>query len=198
MSGDLPVVPLNPQRAREAATAFLGMVIFISSWAMLFAGLFFAYGVIRARAAAWPPPDLPRLPLDMPGVGTLALVLSSAALHLASASIRADRRRLIAPALAAAAVLGALFLAIQIVVWRGLYLQGLRPDTGAYGSVFFGLTWFHGLHVAVGLVALAWLAVRATGGAYTPARHVPVRLWVLYWHMVGVVWLLMFTVVYLV
>jgi cytochrome c oxidase subunit 3 len=174
------------------------MVIFLASWAMMFGALFFAYGVIRVRSSVWPPPDLPRLPTGLPLVGTAALALSSLAVQGAYALIRRARPRALAPLLASAAVLGAGFLTLQIVVWRGAYLDGLRPDGGPYASVFYGMTWFHGLHVAVGIVALFWLAARALMGAYSAARHVAVRLWALYWHMVGIVWVAMYVLVYLI
>ncbi len=162
-------------------TAVLGMVIFIASWAMLFAGLFFAYGAIRVRALAWPPADLPQLPLLLPSLATAALALSSWLL---------ERARRTGNGVPWAALAGALFLGLQVVVWRDLHAAGLRPDTGTYASVFFGLTVFHGLHVAVGLVALGWLALRRTS--------LSLRIWTLYWHMVGVIWGVMFFLLYLI
>jgi heme/copper-type cytochrome/quinol oxidase subunit 3 len=67
---------------------------------------------------------------------------------------------------------------------------------GPYPSVFWALTTFHALHVLVGLVALAFLAWRTARGTYNAARHLPVRLWAMYWHFVGVVWLLIFASVF--
>src|SRR5688500_13946246 len=72
----------------QATTAYLGMVIFMASWAMLFAGLFFAYGVVRAGAHPWPPTDMPDLPRLLPGLATLALAFSSLCLHKAGVQIR--------------------------------------------------------------------------------------------------------------
>jgi heme/copper-type cytochrome/quinol oxidase subunit 3 len=158
----------------EERTALMGMAIFMASWAMLFAALFFAYGLSRLRAHVWPPADLPPLPLALPALATLVLAGSSAALH--------RRRPLVA------AGLGLVFLALQSVVWRHLLAAGLRPQTGAYASYFFALTVFHALHVLVGLVALGWLALRP--------RPLPLRLWTIYWHMVGVIWGVMFLLVY--
>ena len=102
------------------------------------------------------------------------------------------------PALLVAALLGATFLALQIHVWADLWGQGLVPSTGQFASVFYLLTVVHGLHVAVGVVALGWLARRAARGAFTPAQHVSVGAWAYYWHFVGVVWLLMYVLVFLV
>jgi heme/copper-type cytochrome/quinol oxidase subunit 3 len=184
---------------RESANALLGMVIFVASWAILFAGLFFSYGVIRVRAVAWPPADLPALPTTTPGLATLVIGLSSLALQLALDRVRtgAGRTSVVRGALAAA-LLGATFLALQLVVWRQMWQAGLRPQTGTYASVFYALTAFHALHVAVGLLALAWIAIRGALGAYTARSHVPLRLWTVYWHMVGVIWAIMYVLVYVV
>jgi cytochrome c oxidase subunit 3 len=184
-------IEVAPTLARHrATTALLGMVVFMASWAMLFAGLFFAYGVVRARALAWPPADLPNLPLALPALGTLLLALSSAALARAGKRARAGQSG-VAGAIAGAGLLGLGFLTVQTVVWTALWRAGLRPESGPYGSTFYGLTVFHALHVVVGLLALAALALRprAAGGP-------GLRLWTLYWHMVGVIWALMYGLVY--
>jgi cytochrome c oxidase subunit 3 len=160
-------------RHQERA-ALMGMAIFVASWAMLFAALFFAYGLSRLRAIVWPPGDLPPLPLLLPGLATLVLAGSSAVLH---------RGRVLA-----AVLLGGTFLGLQAVVWRQMFLAGLHPQAGAYASYFFALTVFHALHVLVGLGGLGWLARRP--------QPLSLRLWTIYWHMVGVIWAVMFVLVY--
>jgi heme/copper-type cytochrome/quinol oxidase subunit 3 len=192
------LLPYRTPRSREDWTAYLGMVIFLASWAMLFASLFFAYGVVRARTEVWPPDDLPPAPVAWGAVNTAILALSGAAIQLALFSVRRGRARTVAPGIAASAILGAIFLALQIASWAQSHAAGLTPDAGPYASVFYGLTWFHALHVAVGVVALAWLAARAFQGRFTPARHRGIRLWAMYWHFVGIIWALMFVLVYLV
>jgi cytochrome c oxidase subunit 3 len=165
----------------QERTALMGMAIFVASWAMLFAALFFAYGLGRVRAVVWPPADLPPLPLVLPALATLVLGASSWALHRGAPRANAAGR---------AAVLGLVFLILQAIVWRQMLLSGLRPQAGAYASYFFALTIFHALHVLVGLVALGWLALRP--------RPLSLRLWTIYWHMVGVIWGVMFLVVYVI
>lgn len=197
-SGGRDATPAPDERGvqqHQAGTAFLGMVIFMASWAMLFAGLFFAYGVVRSGAHPWPPTDMPDLPLGLPATATLALALSSYGLHGALARARATGEG-VARLVGAAAALGAIFLFLQARVWGSLWHLGLTPDAGPYASVFYGLTVFHALHVALGVLALGWLTVRAARRRYTPLAHIPLRLWTLYWHMVGVVWGLMYLLVY--
>jgi cytochrome c oxidase subunit 3 len=172
---------------RDDVTAWLGMVVFLGSWAMMFAALFFAYGLVRAHAPAWPPFDQPALPLLVPGVNTVVIALSSAALVVEARA----RRRPAVPGrwLAAAASLGGAFLVLQALVWARLWALGLVPSGGPFPSVFYALTAVHALHVLVGLVALAWLASRG-------ASDRSVRLWSMYWHFVGGVWVVLYATVY--
>jgi heme/copper-type cytochrome/quinol oxidase subunit 3 len=182
-------------RHRET-TAMLGMTVFVASWAMLFAALFFAYGVTRARALAWPPHDLPALPLLPPALGTLAIAGACAALHGA----RRRPRRDFLPALLLAAAGACGFLAVQLLVWLSLWRAGLRPEGGTYPSVFYGLTSFHALHVLVGIVGLGCLlpaALRARTAEGAGANPIPLRLWTVYFDMVAVLWLVLFVGVYL-
>lgn len=189
---------LADRRRRDEATATIGMVVFLASWAMLFAGLFFSYGLLRARTPVWPPLDQPPLPVLLPGVNTAVAALGSGAVILALHLLRAGHLRRGSWALAASSVLGAVFLALQVMVWVGLYRAGLVPSGGPYPSVFYGLTFVHALHVLVGIAALAWLAVRGFSGAVTAHRHLSVRLWGMYWHFVGLVWLVLFATVYVI
>jgi len=190
------VVELEP-RAREDFTRSLGMIIALASWTMMFGALFFIYLGVRSRAVIWPPVGAPRLPLGLPAVGTAALVASSVALEMGARALRRGRRRVLAPAVALAALLGVAFLALQLSVWRGLWDAGLRPGSGSYGSTFYGLTTLHAAHVAAGLLALLVVLWRALGGAYTEHNVVRVRVCAMFWHFVGAVWLLMFLSLYL-
>ena len=193
---DMGVLPYRSPRARDEATASLGMSIFLGSWAMMFGALFLAYGAVRLRSTMWPPTDVPTLPLGMPGIATALLLLSSVVLQQAVRTFRAGNARHASAAIGVGALLGAVFLVLQSIVWRQLWIAGLRPDGGPYASVFYGLTVFHALHVLVGLAALVILWVKSLSGAYSPARFLSVRLWTSYWHFVGVVWMLMFATIY--
>lgn len=192
------VLQYRPPKAREETTAIMGMVIFLASWAMLFAALFFAYAFIRAKATAWPPEGVEALSWRLPAINTAILALSSALIHWGVRAMRRGSLRALAPALLGAVLLGALFLALQTYLWLSLNASGLRPSTGGpYTSVFYGLTWLHAVHVAVGLVGMAVVARRAFAGEFSAARYLPVRLWGMYWHFVGVVWVLMFVSIFL-
>jgi heme/copper-type cytochrome/quinol oxidase subunit 3 len=173
-------------------------MLFLGSWTMMFAALFFAYAYVRVHAESWPPADAPGLPLLLPGVNTLVIGVSSVALQRALSAARAGRTAQIFPPVAAAIVLGLLFLALQCLLWSRLWAAGLRIDGGPYPSVFWALTVFHALHVLVGLMGLAWVAAHARRGAYGPARHVGLRLWTGFWHFVGAVWVLLYVAVFVI
>jgi heme/copper-type cytochrome/quinol oxidase subunit 3 len=180
---------------RQETTAYIGMVVFLASWAMLFASLFFAYGLVRSHAPEWPPPDLPRLPLLLPGLNTLVALGASLALERAGRSWRHGGAGAAAN-LWLATALGTAFLALQAAVWTSLWRAGLRLDGGPYPSAFYALTGLHAAHVLVGLVALGWLAWRAARGGLAPSQRTPLRLWTMYWHFVGAVWLILYAAVY--
>lgn len=182
----------RPRPSREDVTAWLGMVVFLGSWAMMFAALFFAYGLVRARAPSWPPVDQPDLPLLIPALNTFVIGLSSAALAVAMRALQTGRRSPVRWFTGASA-LGAVFLVLQSLVWARLWSSGLLPTGGPFPSVFYALTAFHALHVLVGLVALVWLTRRA---AARRASLLSVRLWSMYWHFVGVVWVVLYATVY--
>jgi cytochrome c oxidase subunit III len=192
------VLPYRAPRDRSETTAFLGMVLFLASWAMMFAALFFAYSIVRVKAPAWPPPGVLEVPPFWPSVNTAVIVLSSVALQMGIFWTRRGKTQRLAPSLVVATVLGVGFLALQVMLWTQMMAQGLLPTQGTYPSVFYGLTWFHGLHVLVGVLALGRITVKAFFGAYSAGKHLPVRLWAMYWHFVGVVWAILFVSVFLV
>ena len=191
------ILPYRPPRARADATAWLGMLLFLGSWAMMFAALFFAYAAVRLHAGAWPPAETPRLPLLLPGANTLVIASSSLAVQRALSAAREGRGGVLS-SLGAGLVLGALFIALQVLLWTRLWAAGLHPDGGPYPSVFWALTVFHALHVLVGLGGLSWVALRARALAPGPARHLGLRLWTAYWHFVGAVWMLLYLAVFVI
>ena len=84
------ILPYRPAKAREDATASIGMVVFLASWAMMFAAMFFTYAYVRSRMGetGWPPVGLPRLPVLMPLLNTVVLLASSSALQLSLSSVQ--------------------------------------------------------------------------------------------------------------
>jgi len=173
------------------------MVIFLGSWAMMFASIFFAYGMVRARAPVWPPPGMPPFPVLLPAINTVVLALSSVTMQLGLRRVRGGKAPELRWWLLGTIALGLLFVALQLQLWRSVWRGGLRVDSGIDGSVLYGLTWFHALHVVCGLGVLGWLLAGALRNTYSVRHHAPVRLAAMFWHFVDVVWVLMFLTVFL-
>jgi cytochrome c oxidase subunit 3 len=190
------VVELRP-RAKQDFTQSLGMIVALGSWAMMFGALFFIYFGVRARAPMWPPAGAPPLPVALPALNTAVILASSLALWRGVAALARGQRSALAPWVGGALVLGAAFIGMQYVVWRDLWSRGLFPSTGVYGSLFYGFTVLHALHVAAGILVLLVVLYRALRGVYTEHNVVRVRVAAMFWHFVDAVWLLMFVSLYL-
>lgn len=190
--------PAPPEVDTSApSTLGVGVIVWLSSELMFFAGLFAAYFTLRSVNEVWPPADV-HLTTARTGLATLVLVASSGTMHLAvSAASRgedtAERRRAL-NWLGVTALLGLLFLSNQILEYTD---PALRIDQEAYGSAFFLLTGFHGLHVFGGLLFMAGVALAIAGASRAPA-HPSVEVCAYYWHFVDVVWVAMFTIIYVV
>ena len=189
------VVEIRPH-AREELTRSLGMLVFLASWGMMFAGLFFAYGFARSKAIVWPPAGAPALPLLLPALNTVVIVASSLAFAQGLSSLRRGQRGRFRALLGLTFGLGALFLVLQLLLWRHVVATGLGVADGSYGAVFYAFTAFHALHVIVGLGVLLWVFVRSLQGAYTEHNTSSVRVCGMFWHFVDVVWVLMFLTIY--
>jgi cytochrome c oxidase subunit III len=178
--------------------AIFGMTIFLASEAMLFAGLIGGYIVLRLSSPAWPPsPEYPKLPILLTGINTVFLISSSFTYHFAEAAVKKGKSGLFW--LFVTVLLGATFLCIQAYEWTHLHHEGLWFNKGgAYGSSFFVLTGFHGVHVAIGVLMIFIALLRQLGGAYTAQNHTYLILAGMYWHFVDVVWIFLYSVLYLV
>ena len=192
------VIPYRPLAARGEDTAWLGMLIFLGSWAMLFASLFFCYGVLRLRQPGWPPPGTPPLPQLLPLLNTGVLALNALSLQWALVSARHGERPRAVSGLVVALVLGVVFVALQVMLWTSLFKSGLALEDGSLAAVVYGLTGFHALHVVGGLLGLGLLLPAVMRGTLNAARNNRLRLWVMYWHFVGVVWLTMYLLIFVV
>jgi cytochrome c oxidase subunit III len=177
-----------------------GMLTFLASEAMLFAGLICGYMVLRSGAGAdWHMPEaLKNGPtLIQTIVATCLLISSSFTLHFSETKlIRGTGGKLL---LLATIILGSLFLANQANEWNHLFHEGFWFNTaGIMGSSFFVLTGFHGMHVFIGVLLLITCLVRSLLGKVTPEKHGFVECTGLYWHFVDIVWVFLFTILYVV
>ena len=186
-----------PARDASRRTSFVGMVMALASWSMMFGSLFFAYAILRLKSGTWPPDGVAPLPRLLPFVNTLVLLASSAVLARGLGPASETRIGALASALKATLALGVLFLVLQLAVWVPLWRSGFRIDSGVYGSIFYGLTVFHALHVLAGLLALLVLVPGARSGRLRSGAQSRVRVSAMFWHFVDAVWFVMFVAVYL-
>jgi heme/copper-type cytochrome/quinol oxidase subunit 3 len=175
----------------------LAMWLFLASDAMGFMGLIGAYMVLRISAGKWQQPGDPHFGIPLTAFMTFLLICSSVTMVKALAAIqRGDRRRLLF--FLGLTILGGFsFLCMQAYEWTHLMHGGLSSAKSNYGATFFMLTGFHGLHVTIGVIYLSCIWARAKANAYTAERHSPVELVGLYWHFVDLVWIVLFTIIYL-
>ncbi len=172
---------------------FLGMVMFLGSEVMLFGSFFTIFFYLRFTHHPWPPTGLD-VPKKATGINTAILISSSFTMHWALISIKRNRRFGLVVGLFLTLIMGVTFLALQIHEYVNL---NFSPSTNAFGSGFFSLTGLHGFHVFVGATLLLIAFVRATRGHYSSGQHLGLEVTGLYWHFVDVVWILLYTVVYL-
>ena len=189
---------------RGISNPILGMILFITSEVMFFSGLFAAYFATRAAHAANPdsgwPPDAFQGILDPVGlilIATIILVASSFTCQFAVWSIRRGDRRGFIRNIAATFILGVIFLGMQAVDYAILFSEGLTLGSGAFGTTYYTLTGFHGAHVFGGVLMLGVLLYRGMAGQFSARHHDAVEAVSLYWHFVDVVWILLFSILYL-
>jgi cytochrome c oxidase subunit III len=189
--------PLTPESWGK-----LGMWIFLAGDAMSFGGLLAAYGALRYGSPDWPLPSHV-LGIALTGFMTFLLICSSVTMVKGLAALQDGDRKGLCRFLAMTILGGATFLGMQAFEWTHLIERGLGLTTnpwGAsqFGTTFFILTGFHGCHVFAGVVYLSAVLTKALRGGYSPTDYNGVEMAGLYWHFVDLVWILVFTFVYLV
>jgi cytochrome c oxidase subunit III len=179
------------------SSSLLGMVLFIASEVMFFGGLFGAYFTIRSAATQWPPEDTPHLETWYAAVLTIILVSSSVTMQFGVWAIRRNNSRQLILWLAVSLLLGLIFLLGQANEYRTLIDEGMTLSSGVFGSTFYTLTGFHGAHVAGGAAFILIVLLRARSGQFTARYHDTVEMASYYWHFVDVVWIGLFSTIYL-
>lgn len=180
-----------------------GMILFISSEALIFANLIAAYLYLEVRGlqvknGLWLLPSGDHLDWTFPAINTVFLLASSfPAIYARKGIVKGNKTQLIA-GLAGAIILGLVFLGGQVYEYFNLYtFDHFTMQTRVFGSAFFTLTGFHGLHVTIGLIFLTICLIRAIRGDFTAKKHFAVEAAEMYWHFVDIVWVIVFSTVYL-
>ena len=171
----------------------LGMLLFIISEVMLFGAFFTAYFFIRVVADNPWPADGTELPVAIAGVNTAILLSSSVTMHWALEGAKRGNRAALRVGLLTTFLLGLTFLTVQINEYVHI---GFAVSDSAQASIFYGLTGLHGAHVFVGLTLLLFANIRAFRGHYTEKEHRGVEVPGIYWHFVDIMWVVVFSSVY--
>jgi cytochrome c oxidase subunit 3 len=184
----------------------LGMWVFLLSEVMFFTALIGSYVILRsARPEAFAAPgEVLNVPLT--AFNTFVLICSSVTMVKAFAAIEHGDQAGLKRWLLATVALGSFFLSVQAFEYIKLAEEGFVPvatlyaahGEPLYGALFYTLTGFHGAHVTLGVLAMIWITTRAFRGKYTRESHGGVETMGLYWHFVDLVWIILFTIVYLI
>jgi cytochrome c oxidase subunit 3 len=199
MHGEPPVAAAAEHKIEGRSVGWWGMIFFIASEALIFANLIaaFLYLEIRNPTSAWTLPTGGHLDYIYPLINTFILLASSIPVRIAGAGIAKGNRRNLIFGLAGTIILGSVFLGGQIYEYSGLFSTGFNPQYKVFGSAFFTLTGFHGLHVTIGVIFLLIMLIRSIRGDFTPQKHFGVEAAEMYWHFVDLVWVVVFSTVYL-
>ena len=175
----------------------VGMIIFLIGEAVFFGSFIFSYGYYRGRQAASGPTAGEVLDIPLTAIFTVLLLSSSLTIWLAERNQRAGNRAGVSLWLAATIALGAAFLAGQAYEWGKLFDEGITIRSGLFGTTFFTLTGFHGFHVLGGLVMLSLLLWASLRGWLRGRHSSALETISIYWHFVDIVWIAVFSVIYL-
>ncbi len=193
---DAAAVP-HPSTGTGVGNVKLGMWVFLSSETLFFGAFISTYLLYRGRDTVGPyPDDIFEIPFT--SVTSFILLLSSMTMVLALGAIQRGDDRRFRIWVGATALFGLTFIAGQVYEFTSFYRDGLSLSTNLFGSSFYTLTGIHGAHVTVGIVWLLSLLGRSAQGRLTQGQSEAVEVAGLYWHFVDVVWIVLFTVIYLV
>jgi cytochrome c oxidase subunit III len=193
------------QHRQGLSNGMLGFILFIASEVMFFGGLFAAYFIARADSVQWPPEDLLtpdqiargvhlELELLLPSIATAILVLSSVTMQFAVWQIQKGNRQAMIWWLFISFVMGVVFLCMQMYDYSQLPFSS--GDT-IFGTTFYTLTGFHGAHVAGGAIFIFVVMIRGLGGQFSANNHEAVEACSFYWHFVDIVWIALFSTLYI-
>jgi cytochrome c oxidase subunit 3 len=187
--------PPEAHQSSRVDARVLGMFLFIASEVMLFGSFFTAYffvRVVRENSTAWH--HIHHLPVFVAGVNTAILLTSSATMHWALQSIKRGNRVGMQAGLVLTFFMGVTFLATQVTEYARI---GFAPGDDSFATIFFSLTGLHGAHVFIGLNLLLFATIRAFRGHFSPEQHLGVEIPGIYWHFVDVMWIVVYTTVYI-
>jgi cytochrome c oxidase subunit 3 len=189
----VPATPATHPEKHEDLRVW-GLLVFLISESLMFGGFFATYLVLRGGAAVWPPEGT-EVELLVPAINTIVLVSSSFVIHLGDTAIKKGDVNGLRRWYIVTAVMGAAFLAGQVYEYLTL---GYGLTTNIFANCFYLMTGFHGLHVFIGLLLILGVLWRSRrSGHYSIDKHIGVEMAEIYWHFVDIIWLVLFTLLYI-
>ena len=178
-------------------TQKLGMWVFLCSEIMFFTALIGSYIILRwGSSPSWPSPaDTLNIPVT--ATNTFILICSSVTMVKAYAAAVKDDQAGLKRWLVLTVIGGAMFVGVQAFEYTHLIEKGFLPSTSLFGSTFYTMTGFHGFHVTCGVISMAYVTIQAFRGKYAGGKYQGIETIGLYWHFVDLVWIILFTIVYL-
>ncbi len=171
-----------------------GLLTFLVSESLMFGGFFATYLYLRGSAAVWPPEGT-EVELFVPAINTIILVSSSFVIHFGDQAIKKNSVNGMRFWYILTAIMGAIFLGGQVYEYATL---GYGLTTNIFANCFYLMTGFHGLHVFVGLLLILGVLWRSRReGHYSATKHTGIEMAEIYWHFVDIIWIILFTLVYI-
>lgn len=188
--------PRQPKpRKKVVSNGVLGMLLFVFTEIMLFAGFISAFVIVKSRAvgAVWPPPGQPRLPFEKTAINTSFLILSGVLLLTAHWAFAKGNTKVVSR-VALATLLGAVFVALQGAEWIALLGEGLTIRSSSYGAFFYVIIGAHALHAVAALIAMGWALKQLRKDRLSVEAMSTVSI---FWYFVVLVWPFLYFRVYL-
>lgn len=187
-------MPAITSRQSLIPNGVLGMIVFVFTEVMLFAGMMSAFAIAKASAPfGWPPPDQPRLPIEVTAVNTVVLLLSGVFLYWANRRFRTTPNAARGPMLVAL-LLATTFVTVQGIEWVSLIGEGLTLTSSQMGGFFYLIVGCHALHAVSAMIALGWALVRLRRGVLAKSQFWTVQV---FWYFVVGIWPVLYAQVYL-
>lgn len=196
-------VERKPDMFGQATNGKIGMWIFLATDGLTFSGFLLAYGILRARNPEWPDPDV-YLGIALSAIATFILICSSVTMVMAQAAGEEKKRKEMLLFLGLTILGGWMFLGIQAYEYmhlahaQGMSLWDFAKGPPQFASTFFVVTGFHGFHVLSGVIYLMVIFGRAFAGRYDNGDVNEIEIAGLFWHFVDLVWILVFTFIYMI
>ena len=173
----------------------LVMILVLISFSMLFATLFLSYLLIRSNNDLWPPMGIDSVDLFFPSLSTLLIIVSGLSYKAFEKGHKRGLRKQVFFLLAF--VCGLAFLIVQFALWHSLKARGLYADSGIFGSIIYGFTWIHAAHIVLGLCLFVGLLPTIKRGENSLDSVLRIRNVGIFWHFLGIVWIVMFVGLFL-